>query len=163
MNAGTVRGISLLMLGIILGSLITNIYIGSQLDHLSLANSELRDELADVRHNFQKLKEATETKKKNTIESVEIFLLMTSREGLTDYDEISVEHEAKRKVKEWLNPVIGQDMAGLDGLLIPGIVDNREIEANGNKYLLRTYLIVVNRKTCVYIKAARVKPDAKIN
>ncbi|MFZ5634233.1 MAG: hypothetical protein ACOY40_15440 [Bacillota bacterium] len=161
--AGLYRSISLLIIGVILGSAGTTVYIGSQLDHITLANKELRDQLADAQQRLVKLKESSDLKKKHTINAVETFLLMDSTEGLTDYDKLAVELEAGKKVKDWLNPIIGQDVAGLDSLLIPRIVDNREIEANGNRYRLRTYIVVVNQKTTVYIKAFRLKSEGKIN
>lgn len=163
MRSGLYRGISILILGFILGSALTNMYIGSQLDNLTLANRSLQDQLADTQQKLQQLKDTSEIRKKHTINAVETFLLLDSRDHLTDYDKMAVEFEADKKVKEWLDPVVGQDVAGLDSLLIPRIVDNREIEANGNKYRLRTYLVVVNRKTTVYVKASRVKSDGVIN
>lgn len=163
MRTGLYRGISILILGFILGASLTNVYIGPQLDNLSLANRSLQYELADTRQKLQQLEEASKARKKHTIDTVETFLILDSREDLTDYDKMSVEFEASKKVKEWLTPITGQDVTGLDGLLIPRIVDNREIEVNGNKYLLRTYLVVVNQKTSVYVKASRIKPDTKTN
>ncbi|MCL6477901.1 MAG: hypothetical protein K6T65_05745 [Peptococcaceae bacterium] len=159
--AGVYRSISLLIIGIILGAVGTTVYIGSQLEYLTLANKELRDQLADAQFNLAKLKETSDMKKKHIIDTVETFLLMDSTEGLTDYDKLAVELEAGKKVKDLLNPIIGQDVAGLDSLLIPRIVDNREIEANGNRYRLRTYLVVVNQKTTVYTKAYRLKSEEK--
>ncbi|MCL6612519.1 MAG: hypothetical protein K6T66_13340 [Peptococcaceae bacterium] len=163
MRSGLHRGISFLVLGFILGASLTNVYIGSQLDNLSLANRSLQHELADTRMKMQQLKEVSETRKKHTIDTVEAFLIMDSRDDLTDYDKMAVEFEAGKKVKDWLTPIVGQDVNSLDSLLIPRIVDNREIEANGNKYLLRTYLVVVNQKTAVYVKASRVKQKNIIN
>ncbi len=163
MRTGFYRGISILILGFILGSSLTNMYLGHQLDNLTLANRSLRDELADTQQKLQQLKEFSENRKKHAINSVESFLIIDSREDLTDYDKMTVEFEASKRVKEWLEPVIGQDVSALDGLLIPRILDNREIEANGNTYRLRTHLVVVNRKTTVYIKASRVKSGGKLN
>lgn len=163
MKAALYKTISLLILGFILGSALTSMYIGYRLDNLTLANRALQDELADAHQKLTQLKEITKTPKKPTISSVETFLLLDSREDLTDYDKITVEFEANKKVKEWLNPIVGQDVSSLDSLLIPRIVDNREIEANGNRYRLRTYLVVVNRTTAIYIKATLIKPDAVAN
>lgn len=163
MKAGIIRGISILILGVILGAVITNLHIGSQLDRLALDNRKMKDELTETRRMMRKLKEASETRKKHVISEVDTFMLIDSWEGLTDYDKLTAEYEANKKIKDWLKPIIGQDVAGLDILLIPGIVDNREIEANGNRYRLRTYLVVVNEKTTVYIKSTRVKTGEKIN
>ncbi|MFZ5649537.1 MAG: hypothetical protein ACOY4I_01615 [Bacillota bacterium] len=163
MMAGLLRGISILILGFLLGSAVTNMHMGAQIDYLSLANKTLRDELADAEYSLQKLKEATEARRKNTITSVEAFLLMDPREDLSDYECLAVEQEAEKKIKEWLNPLIGQEISGIDALLIPRIVDSREIEVNGSKYRLRTHLVVIGKRTSVYVKASRVKTGRTIN
>lgn len=163
MKSGLYSVISLLLLGIILGAALTNALIGSQLDHLTLANRSLQSELAEARLELQKLQESSKIKTRHTVASVETHLLLDSRDDLTDYDRMTAEFETDMKVKGWLNPIIGKEVSGLDSLLIPGMLDSREIEANGNKYRLRTYLVVVNRKTTVYIKATLLKRDGKIN
>ncbi|MFZ5647981.1 MAG: hypothetical protein ACOY30_10230 [Bacillota bacterium] len=163
MRTVLLRGISIFILGILLGSAVTNIHIGAQIDYLTLTNITLRDELADAERNLQKLKESSENKRKQTVTTVETFLLMDSRDDLSDYEELAVELEAEKKVKEWLNPLIGQDVSGIDTLLIPRILDNREIEVNGGKYRIRTHLVVINKKITVYVKAMRLKTGGTIN
>lgn len=158
MKKKILKTISLLTTGILLGSAMMNIYIGSQIDHLALANKTLQDRLAEAEINLQRLKEDADNKKKYSITSIEVFLIMEASTGdLTDYDQLAVEFEVNKRVKEWLKPLIGKDVSGLDSLLVPRIVDNREVEVNGNKYRLKTYLVVVNRATAVYVRAARVK------
>ncbi|MEW6064955.1 MAG: hypothetical protein ACOY3U_08095 [Bacillota bacterium] len=161
MKAGLFRGIAFLLLGIILGAAGTNALIGQQVDHLTLVNITLQDQLEDAQNELEKLKESSKKKKKQTITAIETYLILTSREGLTEYDELRVKLEAAEKVKNWLSPLLGQDVAGLDTLWIPSIVDNREIEANGNKYRLRTHLVIINEKLTVYLKATLVKGEAR--
>ncbi|MCL6561098.1 MAG: hypothetical protein K6U74_20380 [Firmicutes bacterium] len=157
MKAGLYRCVAFLVLGILLGAGGTNMMIGVQVDYLTLANRNLRDRLADTERELHRLKESTLQEKKNVITAVEAELLLEPREDLTDYDQFRVKAEVNKKVKEWLNPLLGQDTAKLDGLLIPRIIDNREIEADGNKYRLKTHLVVVNRKTTVYVRATLLK------
>lgn len=161
MKPGLFRTILLLLLGAIMGAGGLNMIIGAQVDHLTLANRILQEQLADSERELQKLKESTDRQKKLTITAVETYLLMDSREELTDYDLLRVELEANKKVKEWLQPLIGQDAAGLDSLLIPRIVDSREIEADGNKYRLSTHLVVINQKVSVYVKAVLLKENGR--
>lgn len=156
------KTLSLLILGIILGAASTNLYIGRQVDYLTLTNKTLQNSLADAERQLQNIKETSEDKKKSTISGFDIFLLMDSLEGLTDYDQLTVEYEVDKKVKEWLQPLLGEKVDGFDSLLIPRIIDNREVEVNGNKYRLKTYLVVVNIKTTVYIKSAKVKTNDKM-
>lgn len=163
MRLAFIKGMSIFILGVLLGSSVTNILIGSQIDYLTLTNKTLRDELADAERNLHILKESSENRKKNTITSVEAFLLMDSQEDLSDYEQLAVEQEVEKKIKEWLNPIIGQDVSEIDTLLIPRILDSREIEVNDNKYRLITHLVVLNKKTSVYVKAARLKSQGQIH
>lgn len=163
MRAGLLRGISIFIIGILFGSSVTNVYIGSQIDYITLANKTLRDKLADAEINLQKIKESSEAKRKNTIISVEAFLLPDSREDLSGYEGLAVEQEVEKRIKEWLSPIVGQDVSGIDALLVPRIVDNREIEVNGIKYRLMSHLVVIGKKTTVYVKASRVKTGGTIN
>lgn len=158
---GLFRTISILVLGVIMGAGTINMIIGAQVDHLTLANKILQEQLADAERQLQKLKESSDEKKRLTITSLEACLLMDAQEDLTDYDLLRVELEANKKVKEWLKPLIGQDVAGLDSLLIPRIVDNREILADGNKYRLKTHLVVINQKVSVYVKAILIKGQGR--
>ncbi|MFZ5645084.1 MAG: hypothetical protein ACOY46_16005 [Bacillota bacterium] len=152
------KSVSLLIIGIIIGSVGSNLYIGRHIDYLTLTNKTLQDSLADAERELQNIKEA-DKKRKYVISGFDIFLMMDKQEEITDYDELTVEFEVNKKVKEWLNPLIGQRVEDLDTLLIPRIIDNREIAVNGNMYRLRTYIVVVNQKTSVYIKSTRIKSN----
>lgn len=162
MRPAIIRGIAFLLLGILLGSSGINVLIGKQVDHLKLQNITLQDQLSDALSELQRLKESNKKKKMQIITGIETYLILASREGLTDYDELKVKAEANDKVKKWLAPLIGQEVAGLDILWIPNIIDNREIEANGNKYRLKSHLVVINEKVTVYLKAAKIKSEATL-
>lgn len=159
MKAAIFKGAALLLLGIILGAAGTNVLIGKQIDRLTLINITLQDQLEDLQEEINKAKEAPVKKRKHVVKAIETLTLLTSRQGLTDYDEMRITLEASERVEEWLKPLIGQDVNGLDTLWIPSIVDNREIEANGNKYLLRTYLVVINETITVYVRASLIKGE----
>lgn len=161
MRAIFFKSLSLLVLGILLGAAATNVLIGQQVDHLTLANLTLRDQLADSQTELAKLRDNTKKKKKKTINNIETFVIMSTRAGLTDYDELSVNIEANERAEAWLAPLIGQEVEGLDVLWIPGVIDNREIEANGNKYRLKSYLVVIDEKITLYLKATQIKGETK--
>lgn len=156
------KGAAFLILGILLGAAGANVLIGDQVDHLAMTNRILRSQLEDIALELQKSQESSNIKKKYTITSVETFLLLNSIEDLTEYDELRLKLEASERVREWLNPLIGQEVKEMDTLWVPSVVDNREIEVNGNKYRLRTYLVVVSEKVTVYLKASLVKQQGKL-
>lgn len=157
MKIAIFRGLALFILGVLLGAAGTNAIIGKQVDHLLLAKATLEDALEDVQGELAKLKESSQKKPKRVITGIETFLVLTSREGLTEYDELSVRLQANERAKDWLTPLVGQEIAKLDSLWIPSVVDNREIEVNGTRYRLKTHLVVVSEKLTLYLKATPVK------
>lgn len=160
MKFNLIRSIAFILLGMLLGASATNVLIGKQVDHLNLQNIALQHELIIASNEIKELSEITKKKKNQTIIGIETYLILASREDLTDYDELAVKAEANDRVKKWLAPLIGQEISGLDILWIPNIIDNREIEANGNKFRLKSHLVVITEKITVYLKASKVKNES---
>lgn len=160
MNRAVYKILSVFILGFLLGASLTNAHIGSQVDNLSIANQTLQQELMDMQLKIQQQKEKSTAANKLTINSIETFLIIESTDELTDHDKMSLELECNKKVKEMLQTLIGQEISNIDSLLIPQIIDNREIEANGNKYKIKTNLIVLNKNTLVYLKASQIKTES---
>jgi hypothetical protein len=133
--------------------------IGNQVDYLTLANKNLHDQLADREFQLQKLKESSRQNEEHVITSIEAYLSADSMEGLTEYDQLSLQLETTKRIKEWLSPLVGQDVRSLDNLLIPRIVDDRIVEAGGSKYSLKTHLVIINQKVNLYVKARLIKTE----
>ncbi|GBF35577.1 hypothetical protein DCCM_4706 [Desulfocucumis palustris] len=161
MIPGMVRYLSLLLIGILMGSGAANMVIGDQVDYLTMANKNLQDQLAEREYQLQKLNDAFRQKNTRVITTVEAYLSADSMEGLTEYDQLSLQLEANKKIKEWLSPLVGQDVNSIDGLLIPRIVDDRILQAEGNKYRIKTHLVIINEKISLYIKATILKKDSR--
>ncbi len=160
MIPGIIRNLSFLIIGILIGAGSANMIIGDQVDYLTMANKNLQDQLAEREFQLQKLNDASKQKKAHIITSVETYLSADSMEGLTEYDQLSVQLEANKKIKEWLSPLVGQDVNSIDSLLIPRIVDDRVIETGGNKYRLKAHLVIINQKISLYIKAIMLKNES---
>lgn len=154
------RHLSFFILGALLGAGLTGMLIGDQVDYLTLANKNLQDQLAEKEYQLQKLNESSRQNMAHVITSVESYLSADSTKDLTEYDQLSLQLEASKKTKEWLSPLIGQDVSSLDNLLIPRIVDDRMIEAGGSRYRLKTHLIIINQKIELYLKASLIKTGA---
>lgn len=161
MIPGMVRYLSLLLIGILIGSGAANMVIGDQVDYLTMANKNLQDQLAEREYQLQKLNDASRQKNARVITTVEAYLSADSMEGLTEYDQLSLQLEANKKIKEWLSPLVGQDVNSIDSLLIPRIVDDRILQAEGNKYRIKTHLVIINEKISLYIKATILKKDSR--
>ena len=153
------KSLAFFLLGALLGAAGINVLIGHQVDRLAMTNRILQTRLEDTTVELQRIKESSSQKEKYTVNAVETYLLLDSREGLTEYDDIRLKLEVNEKIKIWLNPLMGQEVKTLDILWIPSVVDNREIEVNGNHYQLKTYLAIISEKITLYLKVTLQKKE----
>lgn len=60
-------------------------------------------------------------------------------------------------MRDWLHPLLGQEVSRLDYLLIPRVVDRRQVDVDGRKYVLKVNLVVVAERTMIYLDAVPQK------
>ncbi|MCF8012367.1 MAG: hypothetical protein K9L17_11925 [Clostridiales bacterium] len=152
------RLVIIFFLGILLGASLTNMIIGVQIDHLHMSNRSLQQQLSVSERELQSLKESLEEKKKEIITGIET-VIKFSGEKLTEYEESSARITIDKQVEEWLKITKGQEIKKLDYMLIPEIIDNREIKIEGRSLGLKVKLVVVTQNLIVYIEAYPVKSE----
>lgn len=62
-----------------------------------------------------------------------------------------------KQVRQWLEPVKGQEIEKLNHTLVPQIIDNRKAEFEGASYQLTVKLVVIDANIIVYIEARKQK------
>ena len=152
-----IRTLALLLLGLLLGAGITSMVIGKQVDYLTMTNKELQNQLADQEYQLQKLKDNINATQNPIITAIEVTLTPDSLEKLSEYQQLHVQLAVSEKIKEWLNPLIGQELNHLDHLLIPRVVDDRIVEAENNSYRIQSQLIIMDQTIHLYVNAIPVK------
>jgi hypothetical protein len=147
------------VIGILVGASVTNMVIGKQIDNLHISNQGLRQQLSVSERELQSLKESLEERKKQIITSIDVKVEFAGDE-LTSYEESSAILTAEKRVEEWLEVIKGQEINDVDYMLIPEIIDGREIEADGRKFNLKVKLVVITDAVIVYLEAKPVPKDS---
>lgn len=160
MKSGLVKLAAFFLLGLIIGSAAINALISGQIDRLNLANEALREELHTLHWELQEAKKNLDSRKKQVVGGIEVNVLLSNKE-ITEYEEINVQLVVEKKVKEWLEPLLGQDVSKLDYLLIPRVVDNREVAINGSNFCLQVNLVVVGQRIVIFVKAIPQKKSGR--
>lgn len=151
------RYLAIFLLGFLMGGIYVNIRLGEQVDNLSQANSSLRDELADKQSELKQLKNNMAKQHVQVVTAVQPIVSLPE-DKLNKYEKMSVQLEIEKNIKEWLKSLLGQEVRSLNYLLIPEIIDGREIEIENRKYQLHVKMVVIIDKIIIYADA---KPEVK--
>lgn len=148
------------IIGVLAGASLTNIIIGVQIDNLHMSNQALQQQLSVSEKELQALKESLAEKKKQIITGIEVKVDFTG-EKLTGYEESAARLMAEKRVEEWLEVIKGQEIDDLDYMLIPKIIDNREIDVEGIKFNLKVKMVVITKTVIIYLEAKPVVESAE--
>lgn len=144
----------ILFMGVLVGASLANIVIGKQIDYLHMSNESLRRQLSISERELQSLKESLVQKKKQVVTGIEVEICFAG-EKLTGYEESVAALTVEERVEEWLEVIKGQDLDDINYMLIPQIIDGREIDVDGRKLGLKVKLVVIAKSVVVYLE---VKP-----
>ncbi|MCL6448903.1 MAG: hypothetical protein K6U04_12265 [Armatimonadetes bacterium] len=146
------------LIGLLAGGAGVNSLVGKQVDRLSLANSSLHEQLAATEKELQQVKESLKSRQTQVVSSLDVHVSFAPGKPATGYDQKKVQLFVENKVREWLQPLLGQEIGTLNYLLIPQIIDLRQVELDGIKYTLKVKLVVVSQRTAVYLEVAPENP-----
>lgn len=130
----------------------TNMVIGKQIDNLHISNQALQQQLSVSERELQSLKESLDEKKRQIITGIDVKVEFVGEE-LTSYEESAATLMTEERVEEWLEVIKGQEIDDVDYMLIPKIIDGREIEVDGWKISLKVKLVVISKIIIVYLEA----------
>ncbi len=145
-----------LVIGMLLGGVFLTVIIGRQIDKLKYANELLCRQLELCEDDLNHLKQSMGAREKEVVTGVETNITITG-ENMTALEESAVLPVLDKQVREWLEPVKGQEVKELNHLLVPQIVDNRVVEAEGAGYRLKVKLVVIDTNIVVYLEAKKEK------
>ncbi|HZK19017.1 MAG TPA: hypothetical protein VFD15_06855, partial [Clostridia bacterium] len=115
MNIG--RGVSLFLLGIILGGALVNLFIGLQIDNLSLANQSLRNELWARESELQELTAIVDECKKQVVTGIQPHIAFPEKTA-NKYEEQLLKMEIENHVRELLETLKGQEVKEISYLIL---------------------------------------------
>jgi len=146
------------LIGALAGGAGVNSLVGEQVDRLSLANGSLHEQLAATEKELQQVKESLKSHQKVVVSALDVHVSFAPGKPATGFDQKKVQLFVENKVREWLQPLLGQEIGTLNYLLIPQVIDLRQVELDGIKYTLKVKLMVVSQRTAVYLEAAPENP-----
>ncbi|MBF7083065.1 hypothetical protein IT084_08755 [Desulfallas sp. Bu1-1] len=144
-------GMSVFILGMIAGSAVTGVTIGRQIDTLYIENRSLKDKLAVNEKELAQLRKKNREHKR-LVTKISTRVYFPEDCDLSEYERSTIELTVEKKVREWLKVISGQEVETINYLLVPTIVDNREIEVEGMKIRLKVNLVVISENVVVYLE-----------
>ena len=148
---------AIIMLGALLGAAFTGVLIGKQIDDLYIENRSLRDNLLTADKQIKQLQETHQPVKKKVISSISTYVTFAEESAYTDFEKSTIELTVEKNIREWLGVISGQDVDDANHLLVPGIVNNREIEIENKRIRLAVNLVVISETVCVYVEVIPLK------
>ncbi len=147
---------AIFIVGLLLGASLTAALIGGQIDLLHMENITLQESLAAMDEQIQHLQEKP---KKRIISRIDAKVMFNDDSDFDDFEEGTIQLTVEKNIREWLAAIIGQGVNEVDYLLIPQIIDNRDIEINGKKIRLAIRMVVISDIVTVYVITQKVPSD----
>jgi len=151
---------AIFLIGVLAGGAGVNSLVGKQVDRLSLANGALHEQLAATEKELHQVKESLKSRQTLVVNGLDVYVSFAPGKPASGYDQKKVQLFVENKVREWLQPLLGQEIGALNYLLIPQVIDLRQVELDGIKYTLKVKLVVVSQRTAVYLEVA---PENLVN
>lgn len=160
-----VRITSALITGILLGAALMILFLGHQIDELTLKLQKLQTDLTDSREENENLLHQLEEKsrrQKLTVETIEPTVFFPEN-TFTKYEEEALRMEVEEKIKTLLQDLKGQEITTLDYHLIPQIINHRHLHIQGRTMKLQVENTIVAAKLSVYVRIIPVKDQIPDN
>ncbi|MDD2620605.1 MAG: hypothetical protein PHC92_08065 [Syntrophomonadaceae bacterium] len=145
---------AIFILGVLTGAALTSVLIGNRIDTLYMENRILQDNLLAADKQIKQLQESHRVKKR-VISNITTYVEFAEKNDYTDLEINNIELNVEKHVRELLGIISGQVIDDVNYLLIPNIIENREMEFENRKIRLKVNLVVISETVIVYVK---VKP-----
>lgn len=150
------------LVGVLVGGAAVNAALGRQVDSITLMNNSLKEEIANCRDELQQLRKSLASSRVQKITALEVQVTIASGRDIPELDRTKGSLTVEKTVREWLQPLLGQEIDRLEYQLVPQVVDGRQVSIDGRNYVLRVNLVVVAAKTKIYVTAVPVKGSKPI-
>lgn len=139
---------ALILLGMLLGAAATAVLVSAQLDDLHMQNLSLQANLAAMDAQVQQLQQ---TPKKRVISRINTKVNFVDAAHWDGFTKSTIELSVEKHIREWLVGLYGQAVTEVNYLLIPQIIDNREIEIDKQKMRLVVKMVIISETVTVYV------------
>jgi flagellar basal body-associated protein FliL len=153
------RIISILILGALLGASAMSVHTSRQIEQLMYSVRVLNEELAAARQETAELRANLTSERRQVVTGIKVEIEFA--DDLTAHQEKEAHLAVEKKVKEWLAPLYGQEVATLNPRLVPRIIDGREVEVENLRFVLTTRIVFAGEEFLVLVDA-EIKGDRHV-
>ena len=159
MKKELLRLLSAVILGLILGATGLNAYISKEFEALSAKNKELEKELKDTSDDLVEITLRLEQQQREKIiNDIKASVSMAQEyDKLPSFEQTSIKLDGEKKINDLLSSLKGQEIKNINHYMIPQIINGREFESEGRRYILQINIVVVTEEINVYAEAKLAK------
>ncbi|HHY59499.1 MAG TPA: hypothetical protein GX504_02685 [Clostridia bacterium] len=150
-----VEKICFLLLGLLIGASGTTVLTGQHIDRLTVINQQQAEQLRDLERELAQVKDSLSQRQAAVVSSLEVNIIFTAPKPSRP-EEDAIRLSLEKQVKELLTPLMGKKLEQLEGTLIPWILENRVLEAEGHRFKIKVRLVVLAEKVHVEVEAAEM-------
>lgn len=143
-------------LGMLAGGVLISANLGGQVDAITHKNQLLTRQLEVCQDELSQLKKSVGESEKKVVSGIEPQITIVG-ENMARLEEENAILFLDKQVRQWLEPVKGQDLEKLNHQLVPQVIDNRTVEYEGAGYQLKVKILVIDTNITVYIEAKKEK------
>ncbi|MBO8128429.1 MAG: hypothetical protein H0Z39_04415 [Peptococcaceae bacterium] len=145
------------ILGLLVGGTGMTVYLGGQIDQLIFRVQTLKEEIGAAEQQIAELEKNIANRHQQTVTSIKVNIKFS--DNLTKLEKQTARLEMEKKVKQWLDPLYGQEVNSLNHQMIYQIVNERIVEVEGKLYQLYTRVIYLGENIVIYLEAKRKQPE----
>ncbi len=151
-----IRLMALFFLGMAAGGVFVTVNLGGQVDEITHKNVHLSQQLELCGDELNQLKISMGEREKKVVAGIEPRISILG-ENMAKLEEKNTILFLDKQVRQWLEPLKGEEAEKLNYSLIPQIVDDRIVEYEGANYHLKVNLVVIDANIIIYIEAKKEK------
>lgn len=148
------------MVGFILGACLMNVYISREFEEQIAKNHALENELINAQQDLDELKGRLEQQqRKKIVTKIQPHIEIVNGQDRPTFETTSAKLDGEKKIQELLESLKGQEVIEVNYILIPKIIDGREFESEGRRYVLKVDVVVLSEELIVYATAELIKRE----
>lgn len=151
-----IRPVVIFFLGMVAGGVLVTVTLGGQIDEANHKNQLLSQQLVLCEDELNQIKKSMGEKEKRVVSGIEPRISILG-ENMARLEEKNTILFLNKQVRQWLEPIKGQEVEKLNHLLIPQIIDERVVEFEGANYQCNVRLVVIDVNVIIYIDANKEK------
>ncbi|HHW06655.1 MAG TPA: hypothetical protein GXX34_03825 [Clostridia bacterium] len=155
LNKSLLEKLSWLVLGMLIGSSCITLLTGKEIDRLTILNREQAEQIRDLERELAQVKESLSRHQPAVISSLDVKITFTEPKPARP-EEDAIRLSLEKQIKELFEHLMGMKLEELEPGLVPFIVENRILEAEGRHYRIKVRLLVLAEKIYLEVEAAQL-------